>query len=118
MAEARRPLLRAAMFLCTIPLLTVASSTLYALCKAVVAPALSPVSIALRTRLIAVRMRERMLALCSLCTSFWRARFLADLILAMLSPDARKKRQIIRLLPCFGKGNKRATAFSVTSVPR
>src|SRR5262245_20676131 len=91
MAAARRLLLRAAMFLCTTPLPTVESSTLYALRSADVAPALSPVSIALRTRLIAVRMRERRLALCSLCTSLWRARFLADLMLAMDSLTRLKK---------------------------
>ena len=83
MAADRRLLWRAALFLWMMFLSAIESIVLAARCNTACAAALSPASIAFFTFLTAVRSSERRLALCWRRFSLWRARFLADAVLAM-----------------------------------
>jgi len=84
MADDRRLLWRAALFLWMMFLSATRSITLVAFCKTVAAAALSPVAMAVRTCLIAVRSMERRLELCLLRATDWRARLRAWAVFAIV----------------------------------
>src|SRR6056297_38574 len=81
--EASRDILRAAVFLWNTPLVTPRISSGWAARSAVEAASLSPEAIASSTLRRQVRMRERRALLTAWRFSFWRARFLDWIVLAM-----------------------------------
>ena len=81
----RRLLCRAALFLCISPLFAIRSMMGTAAWKAAVAAALSPLSMESTTFLREVRNMDRRELLCRRRLAAWRARFLAEAMLAKSS---------------------------------